>query len=270
MPKPFLNIQHKIYIRGHYRNKASSAMARFFGCSKSVVQKYMRQAGLNVSVERQRWFRSQGMKGRTIFTRAMDKILIAQYKDVPGKELARQLGVSSTCLYKRMEQLNLSVPKKILEQRKRNTQFKKGQEAHNKGKKMADFLSPKAMKKLKKTQFKKGHTPHNTLEGNGAIRVRLDSKTGRPYKYLKLADADWQLLQRVNYEKAYGPIPEGSLVSFKDGDTMNCNPKNLECITKAENARRNLAAYRKLPPELKKGIKLKNRITKLIQEQNEK
>ncbi|MDQ7818723.1 MAG: HNH endonuclease signature motif containing protein [Melioribacteraceae bacterium] len=45
-------------------------------------------------------------------------------------------------------------------------------------------------------------------------------------------------LAHINYEKVYGPIPEGMLVTMKDGDPLNCEPENLLLITRKEQAER--------------------------------
>jgi hypothetical protein len=41
-------------------------------------------------------------------------------------------------------------------------------------------------------------------------------------------------LALVNYEKHIGHIPSGLLVIMKDGNPLNCNPKNLTLITREE------------------------------------
>lgn len=45
-------------------------------------------------------------------------------------------------------------------------------------------------------------------------------------------------LAHINYEKFYGPIPEGLLVTMKDGDPLNCEPENLLLRTREEQAER--------------------------------
>ena len=85
----------------------------------------------------------------------------------------------------------------------------------------------------RKTQFKKGHLPKNTLQ-DGAITVR-DDKRGVPQKFTRVGLAKWVYLSRYNYEKFVGPIPKGHVIRFLDGDTMNCDPSNLECVSQRLN-----------------------------------
>ncbi|CDF86369.1 conserved hypothetical protein [Pseudomonas knackmussii B13] len=65
--------------------------------------------------------------------------------------------------------------------------------------------------------------------------------------YRKVADTgdshqDWKLMHRVIWEEVNGPIPEGNLVVFRDGNTKNLTIENLELITKAERMRRHSIA----------------------------
>jgi len=111
-----------------------------------------------------------------------------------------------------------------------NTRFAKGLNPWNAGR--TDIrVSPKS-------EFKKGHLPANTLF-DGAISIRKDTKTGRKYKYIRIALGKWELLQRKVWKDANGDIPKGYVVVLKDGDTINCELENLELISMADNARRN-------------------------------
>ncbi len=85
----------------------------------------------------------------------------------------------------------------------------------------------------RKTQFKKGHVPKNTLR-DGAITVRNDNR-GVPQKFIRVGLGKWAYLSRYNYEKFIGPTPKGHVIRFRDGDTMNCEPENLVCISQKLN-----------------------------------
>jgi hypothetical protein len=112
---------------------------------------------------------------------------------------------------------------------KEGTQFKKGskprhayQKGHTHG--MA-------------TRFKKGGLPHNT-KFDGAITIRTD-KRGVQYKYIRIAKAVWKPLQVYNWEQINGPVPPKHILIFKDHDTMNCEPGNMELISRKAHMRRN-------------------------------
>ncbi len=110
------------------------------------------------------------------------------------------------------------------------SRFKKGHEPHNQGK-IGFRASPKS-------EFKKGQLPANTLY-DGAISIRKDTKSGRSYKYVRVAKAKWELLHRQVWISAKGRIPPKHVVAFVDGNTLNCALENLELITCGENLRRN-------------------------------
>jgi len=110
----------------------------------------------------------------------------------------------------------------------RDTRFKKGQEAHNKGK---PFI---AGGRSAETQFKKGHKPHN-YKPVGTIIYDKDG-----YKIIKVSDEGrqrdkWCFLHRHNWEKEHGEIPQGHIVIFLDGNKENCSLDNLTLISRKEN-----------------------------------
>lgn len=65
--------------------------------------------------------------------------------------------------------------------------------------------------------------------------------------YRKVSDTgdsnvDWKLAHRVIWEEAHGPIPDGCVVVFRDGNQANLALGNLELITTAEKMRRHSIA----------------------------
>lgn len=111
----------------------------------------------------------------------------------------------------------------------RDGRFKAGNVPYTKGKKWNDFLSPEAQEASKKTCYKKGNIPHNYVPV-GSIRTVMG------YLQEKVADPDvWKWKHRIVYEQHYGPIPEGKLICFKDGNTKNLDPENLMLMTNEEN-----------------------------------
>jgi hypothetical protein len=108
--------------------------------------------------------------------------------------------------------------------------------------------------------FKKGNKPHNT-KGDNATSIRKDT-AGRLYHYTKLADSVWVLTHRLMWEQANGPIPAKHIVRFIDGNTMNLELSNLECIPMNKNMTRN--SIQRFPMELQQVMKLKSKLNKTI------
>lgn len=179
------------------------------------------------------------MKSRTTFTPEMDAIIKANYLEIPVKRLGRMIGKSYTGISGRLKQLGLVIPREIIEERKKMGRIKKGDPSFNKGKKQKDYMSAEAIERTKKTRFQKGNKPHNTAKNNGAISIRPDTKSGIAYKYIRVSLGVWELYHRVVWEQNNGEIPENHVIAFKDGDSMNCNIKNLELLTMRENMLRN-------------------------------
>lgn len=118
--------------------------------------------------------------------------------------------------------------------------FGKGHEPFNKGKREHEFRSKEAIERCAATQFKKGHRPHNT-HPVGYECYRRMGKTG--YVYIKVSDdAKMVLKHRWVWEQANGPIPEGSNITFRDGNRLNCSLDNLELVSRQEAARRQVLA----------------------------
>ena len=134
--------------------------------------------------------------------------------------------------------------------------YPKGHTPFNKGKKM----SPELYEKCKVSMFKKGNRPDN-WKPDGTIVQRVD-KTGRVYKYYKIKDSYWILYHHKVWRDYNGPIPPKHVVSFKDGNSMNCDISNLELITMAENAIRN--SIQRFPQEVQQIIKLNAKLKKKI------
>lgn len=124
------------------------------------------------------------------------------------------------------------------------TRFEKGQTPWNKGKPGSTGTHPNS----RRNHFKKGEmagaAQHNYVP-IGSLRVTkygsLEQKvTDNPALY---PAKRWRPVAHLVWEAAHGPIPPGHIVRFKHGmhtvvyDEITVD--RLECITKAENMRRN-------------------------------
>jgi hypothetical protein len=64
------------------------------------------------------------------------------------------------------------------------------------------------------------------------------------------------------WRDANGPIPPKHVVTFKDGNSRNCDISNLELMTMCENAKRN--SIHRFPQEIQEVIKLKAKLKRKI------
>lgn len=124
--------------------------------------------------------------------------------------------------------------------------FEKGQTSWNKG--VTGYMGPN------KTSFKKGSIPPNRLPV-GTERITRDGyvevKINEPNPYVPGQMTRWKLKHLYLWIKENGPLPEGHMLTFLDGDKENCEPENLMLISRAVNAYLNRNGYGDLAGELK-------------------
>lgn len=121
-------------------------------------------------------------------------------------------------------------------------QFIKGQQAHNKGKKMP----PELYKKCAPTMFKKGQRPINHREV-GSERINVDG-----YTEIKVAEPNkWRLKQRVVYEQYYEEmLSSNDVIIFLDGNKQNFDIENLFKLSRSALARYNQDHMYNFNPEI--------------------
>ena len=109
-----------------------------------------------------------------------------------------------------------------------NGQFKKNRVPWNKG--MKGWCAPGS----ERTWFKKGQSSPNErtigseYDSAGYLLVKIKDKGSRTDK--------WRPKHVLVWEKAHGPVPEGHIVIFLDGNHKNFNLDNLACIPRGINA----------------------------------
>ena len=96
----------------------------------------------------------------------------------------------------------------------------------------------------KKTRFQKGHR-RSVIWPMYSERVRLEGSSKTPTVFIKVPgpspfasqkatgwnqESHWVHKRRWVWERANGPIPEGHVVLHLDGDPMNCELGNLDCV----------------------------------------
>lgn len=105
--------------------------------------------------------------------------------------------------------------------------------------------------------FKKEHVPANTKP---MYHERICSKDG--FIIMKVPERNpytgafgrYKNKHVWIWEQAHGPVPEGHVVRFLDGDKMNCVLENLGLFTKAENLQITRLGFNNAPAEVKPTI----------------
>ena len=103
----------------------------------------------------------------------------------------------------------------------------------------------------RRTQFKPGQRTgiaQKHYKPIGFERITIDG-----YRERKINDDlpfkdRWKLVQRIEWEAANGPIPEGYALKCLNGDKLNCDPSNWEPIPRGVLARLNGGRFRKTLP----------------------
>lgn len=162
--------------------------------------------------------------------------MVRMYPGHDTADLAAMLGVTAEQLRQKASRFGVSKSPEFIANLQYNAvdrikrfQFKPGDIPVNRGKKKPYEIT----EAMRKTFFVKGHKPMNA-KSDGFVSVRKD-KHGVLQKFVRLSENKWDSLARVNYRTYVGDIPEGGVIRFRDGDALNCEPENLELISKTLN-----------------------------------
>lgn len=194
------------------------------------------------------------MGRQTNWTAADRRKLVKWYPDKPTKWIAEKLGKTLTTTYQQAYKLGLKKSENYMRQELLRQQqqlrvvgvkgrFKKGHVPANKGMKK----DPHVIAAIRPFMFKKGQVPHN-VKYDGHERVNVEG-----YIEIRVAIRKYVLKHRHVWEQAHGKVPEGYIVTFKDGNRLNCDIDNLTLITRREIMARN--SIHRLPENLKQTIR---------------
>jgi len=204
------------------------------------------------------------------FSPTDDAFIKEHFLNITLIQIADHLNRTMGSVAGRCKRLGLKLPEELKKKRLAMTaecinkgkafRFKKGHAPWNKGKKGLQLGG-------QVSYFKKGHKPPNTKQ-DGFISARRHTRSNKIYLYIRIAESKWMELHRYIYQLYHGSIPEGGIVRFKDGNTLNVLPDNLELITKKVNMQRN--TIHNLPSDLKEISYLNAQITKFIRKYEKK
>lgn len=201
----------------------------------------------NPGVPRQHWTEAELRALRTLYadtpTRAIAAALVRTEHAVGMK--ARELGLYKSAAFMASEFSGRLKPG--------NVPANKGTHFHPGG-------------RCAETQFKKGHKPHTTLPV-GSYRINPDGHLQQKVSEASGSNSKrWRCVAELVWCAAYGPLPPKHIVVFRPGmKTVKLDEITLdkvECISLAENARRNHP--RNKHPELARIVQLKGAITRQV------
>lgn len=226
------------------------------------------------------------MKVRRHWTPAQIALLRALYPDLKAETVAREVGRPIGSVYQKAAALGLRKSAEFLAsdssariQRGKRLpamvahQFQRGMTPWNKGAKGSTGVH----ENCRATQFQPGSKPHTTLPV-GSYRINRDGHLQRKVGEASGSNSKrWRCVAELVWVAAHGPLPPKHIVIFKLGKRTavleEITLDRIECISQAENARRNHP--RNKSPELARLVQLKgaitrqvNRITRETQEQH--
>jgi hypothetical protein len=210
---------------------------------------------------------------RRPWTALEEQLLRELYPDLPCVDVAALLDRSCLAVYQVARRLDLfksdafhasdmsgRVQRGRLSPAMKATQFKPGIVPWNTGTHWV------AGGRSAETRFKKGHKPQTwvpvgsfRISGDGALERKVNDLPGPNH-------VRWHPVSRLVWEAANGVVAKGHMVVFKPGRKTQVLEEitldRLECISRAENARRNHP--RSSNPELAKLVQLKGAITRQV------
>ncbi|WP_281916218.1 HNH endonuclease signature motif containing protein [Caldimonas thermodepolymerans] len=250
--------------KGHTAPEIAAAI----GCDPKLVRVRARREGLTLK---------RAIADKFPWTPELDAELLRRYETEAAVDIARDFGCTQSALYQRAYKLGAKktsdwarecTRKRWAQGRYENSRagLAKGR-GWNKGLPQSEWIrNPEA---VQATQFRPGAMPYNWVPV-GSYRVTTTGDVER-----KVADdrtpgmsrRNWKPVRVLVWEAAHGPVPPGHVVRFKDGrkrlDPDEITVDLLECITRAENMRRN-SYHTHLPPDVARLVQLRGALNRKI------
>lgn len=206
---------------------------------------------------------------KTKWTPEMDAYLVANYPTRLTAEIAAHLGISIEAVrHRAFRKHHLSKDRSFLDDPALSGRLDGTRGAENRlvpgDPRIGIFaLGRKGIRCSPHSEFKKGQRPSNCMDV-GAEKMHMG------YVWVKTAEGGWPAAWRpkhhVVWRNANGgaEIPAGHIVAFKDGNSKNFDPSNLELTTRAERLKR--THIHNLPEDLRHTLQvlgaLKRRINR--------
>lgn len=130
----------------------------------------------------------------------------------------------------------------------RTGQFEEGHQPHNKG-----IKGWQAGGNAAKTQFKPGQRGSKWVP-IGSQRISKDGILQRKVTDTGSTPRDWKSVHSLLWEQHHGPIPDGYVVIFRNGNRQDIRIDNLAIVSRAELLRLNKHGYRQSHDDLKPSI----------------
>lgn len=215
-------------LRRNYPSGDIDALAERLGLTSAAVKRRAIRLGLKRKVKRQLWTARQLTYLRRNYAdmKAGDIAIKVHHTVASVHGKARELGLEkSPGFLRRCGHLVVNT------EGARRNRFVKGHTPANKGKRIEQFMSEEGIMSSSRTRFKAGRRPHNQRD------IGTECTHADGYVYLRL-EQGCVLKHRYVWEQAYGPVPEGCVIAFRDGNRQNCELENLCLMSRGDNMRR--------------------------------
>ena len=205
---------------------------------------------------------------RHTWTAAEDELVRSLYSESSTRELAARLGCSIRAVYLRAVRFGVRKSKAQIGReaaanrlkpghRGRLHQFKPGQQSWNAGRKLPGWTRGR----MAETQFRAGAKPH-TWRPLGSERFSKEGYLQRKVTDTGYPPRDWVSVHILLWQEAYGPVPAGHAVCFRDGNKTHVVLDNLELVSRRELMLRN--TVHRLPKEMALAIQMKGALNRKI------
>lgn len=218
----------------------------------------------------------QACRSKQFWSAEDEQLLRDRYADEDTAQIAADLGRPVEHVYAKAYALGLAKSEAFMQaclrrcgeqraERGRATRFQSGHTTWNKGMK-----GWKAGGRSAETRFTKGTVNGRAaqlLQPLGAERITKDGIRQRKVRDDGPPQRRWKSVHSIMWEERNGPIPQGHIVVFRDGNPAHIEHENFELITRAELMRRN--TIHNYPPELKTTMQQLRKLNKAIQEKED-